>query len=139
MNKEKMLLGIDKELRQSIKDEDKYFVRGIIYFVLAIIFGLISFFSFVFLFSQFNVFYVIGLVAGIIATSAWVYEADAHFSESNEIGKYKETMKTAIWIVNYWVEEKQLNRDFYKYVKTEFDDDYDRALSFLKDRYNIDT
>lgn len=132
MSEEHAITAIKKDLNVVKKGVDKYFVRGIIFLILVVAFGLLSIFSFSGLVVQGNVLYMIGLIVGILATFCWAYEADKYFNESNECKKVVSMLNTAIWIVTYWVKDKRLEPNFYKCVNVKTDDEYDEALSFLR-------
>ena len=48
-------------------------------------------------------------------------------------------LEVARWIVKYWVHGNYLEKDFFKYNKSEFDDDIDKALSFIIKEFEVKT
>lgn len=137
MNKEELLLEIEKEIEQNTKNEKKYCNNMNIYFILFVIFCVISILSFLFLIANLNIFFMISLIAGVLATLGWMYDAAKCSSKAEECRKNDLALNTAIWIVKNWVKDGKLESNFFKQVQVEFHDKNDRAISFLKTKFNI--
>lgn len=60
-------------------------------------------------------------------------------SKTEKYKKKYRSLEKAKWIAEHWVKDNILNKDFFKKVYTEFDDDFDQGISILRNEYKVET
>ena len=131
MKNKEMMGNLDKKIKIKRREDTEWGVLSVIsiigMFVVLIVLLLSSFLAseLITIFSIILLFFVVS----VIFTLCMSYKKEVELK----------VLEVARWIGKYWIHDNHLDKDFFKYNRSKFDDEIDKALSIIEKEYGVKT